>query len=232
MEIFMKKLLCLVLLLLVMFCGCLNVLPSFGFADEYQWDDNQAEGQGKIYLYSEISPYFGPGPFSVNSLAEIYGAPQMAYGTLISAASGQIGIRVFFGDVDFELTADYRDDRLSFSYEDVLDGPDDGGDYRMPLEISDERTLLYPSRTTITGNSQALPRGIQIGCDRQTVVYAYDGDMGEAWESEGRLLVSYAYSPDGTNNNPGKTGDIVFYFQNDQLFQATISWYNIYLAFD
>ncbi|MCL1796028.1 MAG: hypothetical protein FWG37_03955 [Clostridia bacterium] len=208
----------------------ISLLFAVGFGCIGSPASYRAAGEGNIYSFAEINQDFGPGPFSVASLAGIYGTPRNAYGTIISAASGTVGIVVIFDGISFVLAANHGE-VLSFGFEDSFEGWTHGvTEFR--LEDSDEQVMLWPSRTIVTGDGWRLPREIAIGDGRQRVIGAYAGDQGEAWNVDGSPAVSYAYAPGNAIGDDSKTGAVSYGFVSDRLVQVTISWYNLHLAFD
>ncbi|MDR0271769.1 MAG: hypothetical protein LBI27_00420 [Clostridiales bacterium] len=203
----------------------------------------EPEPERNIFSYSEVDSVFGPGPFSVNGLTEIFGEPIRAFGVVHYTMNYHVAIILEFEGVTFHLVENW-DPELSFNNEEndelVYNAP--YGEFldinNFTLSDFDREVLIKPYSTTITGNAWTLPRGIQIGDSFEQVREAYNHTHAILREAE--AWIYYEYRPDIIEhltddewfNAESQTGGICYHFEDDSLNEISIFWYNGYLAFD
>jgi len=196
-----------------------------------------AEKEEKVFSYSEIDSKFGPGPFSVNELATIFGEPLELQGVRYDA-NGNFALIAKYNGVSFDLVAFFHSEELkelSF-YEDA----DDYAMYEFSVSQEDREVQIEPYLTKLSSDKIDFIRGIKIGDSKEKVIAAYDGYAGEDWEYEGVTNVFYDYRPDKiieyTNderfNIASQTGNVIYSFKEGKLIEISITWYDGYLAFD
>jgi len=206
--------------------------------DESTEEETTLEAEeSKVFSYSEIDSKFGPGPFSVNELAAVFGEPTKLFGTIYSMSSGHFALIAEFEGISFDLVS--RDEGLSFDTEDNFntlwpEAPE------FPVMSQDKALKIKPHIVTITSDKIAFARGIKIGDSKEKVIAAYDGCAGDEREHEGITQLFYTYRLDETIeytddeifNKASQTGTINYWFEVDKLIEIHVSWYNGYLAFD
>ena len=190
----------------------------------------------KVFSYSEIDTKFGPGPFSVNELARVFGEPVKLLGTIYSMSSGDVCLHAEFDGLSFELIP--KDGTVSFDFDTIWDN----NMSENPVTSQDKNIKIKPFTTTITSEKIDFIRGIKIGDRKEKIIAAYDGYAGYEWvnEGEGITYVLYYYRPDKIIkytddeqfNVASQTGDVCYSFSNGKLTEIGIAWYDGYLAFD
>jgi len=192
------------------------------------------ETKTQVFSYSEIDSKFGPGPFSVNELAVVFGEPVKLFGTYIS--NGYFALNAAFEGISFEFVS--RNEGLSFDTEDNnstewVESPE------FAVTPQDKTMKIKPYATTITGANIDFIRGIKIDTSKEKVIAAYDGYAGSERESEEITRLFYTYRPDEIIeftddeifNIASQTGYVLYSFKESKIVEIQIAWYDGYLAF-
>ena len=173
--------------------------------------------ENEPYSFSEVNPLFGPGPFSVNELAKIFGVPDFI-GGYFSEEGGENGFFVLnarFENIMFDLAAN-NGEELNFiiKNDSVIGGYD-----KYEVTDSDKEVRMKPQVIGVWGGNWALPRKMNFGDSIEALYNAYNGNKGKEKVVEGRFMVSYDY---------GESGRITYEFDENiyTLEQVTIEWYN------
>lgn len=248
----MKKIALLILTLLVLLAvGCsgpVSELPSETSQPETITEEQTTEEisteeattvkeiEAQVFSYSEIDGKFGPGPFSVNELAAVFGKPVKLFGTIHSLSSGHFALIAEFEGISFVLVS--RDEGLSFDTEDNFntEWPESP---EFSVTPQDKNVKIKPFVTKITSDKIDFIRGIKIGDSKEKVIAAYDGYAGWEYERMTQRLI-YAYRPDEIIkytddeifNIASQTGDVAYTFSDSKLIEISVFWYDGYLAFD
>ena len=179
------------------------------------------------YSFSEVNTLFGPGPFSVNELAKIFGEPNFISG-YYSEEDGENGFFVLnatFENIMFDLEAN-NGEKLNFIIKDDSESPISYGRYE--VTDSDKEVQMKPRSTSVLGGNWALPRKINFGDSIEAIYKAYNGNKGkERDDGQGQFTVSYDY---------GESGRITYEFDFnseytdviDELKGVSIEWYDAY----
>jgi len=166
----------------------------------------------KAYSFSEVDALYGPGPFSLNDLAKIFGEPESIYGYRFDG--GAFAINIQFNDVVFDLVAN-NGEKLNLIKDDSKPP-----NYFIVTE-SDKSVRMKPLNSCIIGGKWTLPRNMKIGDSRDKLTKAYNGDTGQENTDEGELEVSYDY---------GQSGKIAYTFLTYEpdagLVSVAITWYD------
>ena len=150
---------------------------------------------------SEIDPILGPGPFSINELAERFGEPEEL---IVNPATGWI---VTLNVCGFELILETDQPYYEIDPEQI--------DRSLPMKVY---------RVQVHGNDLPLPRGIRIGDSYKEVRKAYSETPysgGHRWDGTAELFYRYE------GEAPGEYG-IWYNFGGDQLSYVTIIWLDLY----
>lgn len=215
----MKKTILLFLaLLLLLLPSCVATRPNDVVSSESTSD--QSIVCDEPYSFSEVNPVFGPGPFSVNELADIFGEPTFV-GGYYNEKKGCFGLNVLFNDVMYDFEAN-NGEELNFI---VNDNPNPSISYdKYKVTSSDLDVQMKPRIVGVFGGNWELPRGIHFGCSREELYNAYNGNKGKERTAQGQFEVSYNY---------GETGRITYSFYDeegkiDELADFAIEWYDAF----
>jgi len=200
----MKKII-IMLLTLILLCSCATQ------PDDSSVVDTPMANKG--YSFSEIDILYGPGPFSVNELAEIFGEPTFLTG--YHSRDGVSALCVSFKDIQFDLIAN-NGEELSYALTNDPPPVSDSSGF-CSVEESDKSVRMKPICSWVSGEKWPLPRNMKIGDSREQLTHAYNGDMGQENTAEGQLAVAYGY---------GQSGYIAYIFYDDKLNSVSITWYD------
>ena len=160
-------------------------------------------------LISEIDPIFGPGPFSLNELAERFGEPVELS---MKPETDQIAT----------LTGCYQNDSDNIWFTLILDT--DQTWYEIDPEKVDRALPMEAYQTHVHGGDFPLPRGICLGDSFKKVRKAYPETPyrgGHSYDGSAELFYRYEGAA------PGEYG-ICYQFGNDRLGYVTITWLDLY----
>ena len=158
---------------------------------------------------SEIDPIFGPGPFSLNELAERFGEPVEL---TVNTATDRIAT----------LTGCYQNATDNIWFELILDT--DQPWHEVDPEKVDRTLSMAVYQTHVHGGDFPLPRGIRLRDSYQRVRKAYPETPysgGHGYDDTAELFYRYEGA------TPGEYG-IWYYFGNDRLGYVTIKWMDLY----
>ena len=195
-------------ILLLGLCGCGESTPEH-FSPPGTTPDGETVPWPDTAPISEINPILGPGPFSLDELAQRFGEP-----VELSAnpATGWI----------VTLTACYQSDTDNIWFELIL-GTDQPW-YDVDPEQVDRALPTEVYQTHVHGGDFPLPRGIRLGDSIAEVRAAYPG--APYWGSisgDGSAELFYRYE----GAAPGEYG-IWYYFGNNRLNYVTVKWSDLY----
>lgn len=197
--------------------------------DSFQTESEKSTSEQNIisiepYSFSDVNTPFGPGPFSVNELTEIFGEPTFV-GGYYSEEDGENGffvLCVLYKDVKVDLAAN-NGEKLNFIVKDDSKSPISYDRYQ--VTNSDKEVRMKPQIISIFGGDWVLPRKMNFGDSIELLYNAYNGNKGKERIAQGQLLISYKY---------GDSGTITYVFGIDEvedtfykLEQVTIEWYNV-----
>jgi hypothetical protein len=202
---FVKKIAALVMViaLLGMF-GCGERAPEW-FSPPGTTPEGETVPWPDAIPLSELDPILGPGPFSLDELAQRFGEPA---GLSASPAAGWI----------VTLNVSYE----GFWFDLILDT--DQPFYDIDLKQVDRALPMEVYQTTVMGGEFPMPRGIRLGDSYEAVRAAYPETphRGHGLD-DGAAELFYRYE----GAAPGEYG-IWYYFENDRLNYATIKWLDLY----
>jgi hypothetical protein len=170
------------------------------------------------YSFSEVNTLFGPGPFSVNELAKVFGEPYSIGGYY--SEKGYFVLSVGYNDMCIELAAN-NGEKLNFIVKDNSASPISTDKYQ--VSNSDRDVRMKPRFIYISGGNFELPRKIKFGNSINDLYNAYNGNKGKQCIDEGSFLVSYNY---------GESGSITYAFETEEidssnkLKEVMIEWYD------
>lgn len=177
----------------------------------------QSSISAKSYSFSEVNPMFGPGPFSVNELAQVFGEPTFLDGYYSERNKCFVLYAAFSENIYVELAAN-NGEKLSYT--------ESTSSYKTyQVSDSDRYVRMKLLSIDIVGGNWELPRNIKFGDSINALFAAYNGDEGEQSFSEGSFMVSYNY---------GESGCITYAFETEEidssnrLMAVVIEWYNAF----
>ena len=183
------------------------------------------------YSFSEVDPLFGPGPFSVNDLAETFGEPEFIGAYYV----GEDDYYVEGEDEDgyFEMWVQFKDITVSFrdksrdQFHFILqDDPNPDVAYGVyEATDADREVRLKPQSITVFGKNWPLPRNLKIGDSINTLYEAYDGNKGRERTAQGQFMISYDYEEDGRITYLFNT-DVID--ENLYITAFSIEWYDVW----
>jgi hypothetical protein len=174
------------------------------------------------YSFSEVNTLFGPGPFSVNELAKVFGEPTFIDG-YYSEKDGKNGffiLSALYKDIYIVLAAN-NGEKLNFIVKDDSKSPTSYDKYQ--ITNSDREVRMKPQAISIFGGNWDLPRKMKFGDSINVLYDAYNGNKGKERIAQGQFMVSYNY---------GESGRITYEFGTDaidssnKLEGVSIEWYD------